>query len=87
MHFVWHIALCAGYCNPRIMWCYVDEDFMRIGKVIRKITLSRKFCGVYVNVQKAIAEASVVGTPAVQVGKKVTERWHSGCVHELSHLP
>lgn len=33
-HYLWHIGLQSRLANPRWAWCYPDEDFMRIIKLI-----------------------------------------------------
>eukprot|EP00959_Pyramimonas_sp_CCMP1952_P457372 9474836-Pyramimonas_sp.AAC.1 len=29
-HMFWHLADGARFCNPRMLWCYMAEDFMRV---------------------------------------------------------
>ena len=31
MHYVWHICYFARFQNPKVMWCYIFEDF--VGRV------------------------------------------------------
>ena len=33
-HYLAHIALLSVLANPRMHWCYMDEDFMKLMKAI-----------------------------------------------------
>ena len=34
VHYLQHIALLSRLMNPRLAWCYPDEDLMRVAKAI-----------------------------------------------------
>ena len=39
-HFGQHVAISAAGGNPRWYWCYPDEDYMRIVKLVAEKCLS-----------------------------------------------
>ena len=39
-HYGQHVSILASAGNPRVYWCYPDEDFMRIVKLVAEKCLA-----------------------------------------------
>ena len=82
-HYLQHLALMSKFMNPRFGWCYPDEDFMRIMKAAlntNRVVNPSYLCNAN---SQAIGEKSIIGTAAVDVARKIVERWTTGILVRL----